>query len=428
MRIRVVLAIGLSSLRYLTESSAWQSAGYFVTSASSINEAIEHLRMGDFDLLLMGHSIPAESRERLSFLIRASGSRIPIAYVVNANSDCDDFVDANLRNEPDDLLKGIDELLADHARMRAFGAMGQNYRNLESRKSPETTAGCTDAVTSITQRKGPYSCGSVNLGENTRVARGYSTELNLRGAIDRSEMALHYQPKVDLNTGTIIGAEALSRWVHPTRGNVPPSLFIPIAEQSGEIISLGAWVLKQACTQAREWVDAGLPKRVIAVNISENQLLDKHFLDVLFATLEATGLDSENLELDVSIGVLLKHIQRVTDTLKSAKDKGVKVSADNLGTGYSSFGTLRKLPLDSVKLDRSSVLKVTCNLDFKSKVGAMIHLGHRMNLRVIAHGVETAEHLEFLWDHSCDEAQGYYFGHPVPSQQLSSCYLTRDVA
>ena len=159
-----------------------------------------------------------------------------------------------------------------------------------------------------------------------------SIEQDLRHALDRKEFTLHYQPKIDLKTWSIVGAEALSRWSHPTRGPVPPAQFIPIAEESGLILSIGAWVLHEACTQARAWADAGMPARTMAVNISEVQLQDDHFLDGLFETLNATGLDPGSLELDITESALRKRLQQTASILKVLRDRGVKVSADNFGT------------------------------------------------------------------------------------------------
>ena len=238
-------------------------------------------------------------------------------------------------------------------------------------------------------------------------------------ALERNELTLHYQPKIDLNTGAMIGVEALSRWMHPTRGLVPPARFIPIAEQSGQILGIGSWVLREACIQAKKWMDAGMTPMKVAVNVSAIQLQNEKFCDVILATLSEAELDPQFLELDVSANVLLKQFEQTTQTLKVVKDKGVQISADNLEAGHTSFGSLRKLPLDAVKIDGSFVRGITSGAESQSKVSSMISLCHEMNLRVVAGGVEEAEHLKFLWERSCDEAQGYYFGEPMPAEQLA---------
>src|SRR5208282_1004175 len=246
-----------------------------------------------------------------------------------------------------------------------------------------------------------------------------SIEESLRRALERNEFALHYQPKVDLKTGAIIGAEALSRWIHPTRGTILPGQFIPIAEKSGLILPIGAWVLGEACTQARVWAEADMPTRTVAVNISEIQLQNDHFLDGLFETLNATGLDPEALELEVAESVLRRCSERATPLLNFLRDRGVKVSVDNFGTGNSSLSSMQNLPVNAIKIDRSFVRQITTVPGGTAAVEAFIGMARSLHLRVIAQGVETAEDIEFLWEHDCDEAQGNFFSLPVPPDQLT---------
>lgn len=240
-------------------------------------------------------------------------------------------------------------------------------------------------------------------------------EQDLRGALERNEFKLHFQPRIDLKTKAIIGAEALLRWIHPTRGTVLPAQFLPIAEASGLILPIGAWVLREACTQARAWADAGEPARTVAVNISGTQLQSEDFLESLFATLAATGLDPGSLELDIAESVLMSDPGRSIPALNALREKGIQVSVDNYGTGYSSLSALRDLSLGALKIDRSLVQGIAGNPYKKNKVSAIISMGQSLNLRVVAGGVETAEYLEFLCDEGCDEAQGYYLGEPVPA-------------
>jgi diguanylate cyclase (GGDEF)-like protein/PAS domain S-box-containing protein len=257
---------------------------------------------------------------------------------------------------------------------------------------------------------------------NICAVKHESIELGLRYALERKELTLRYQPKIDLKTGAIIGTEALSRWTHPTLGSVPPGQFIPIAEESGLILPIGAWVFGEACSQARTWADANMPAKKMAVNVSGVQFQREDFLDGLFAALNKASLDPSFLELDVNESVLMHHPERTAFVLKTLRDKGVQVSADNFGTGNSSLSSLQKLPLNALKIDRSFVRQITTVPGGTTAVGEFINMGRSLNLRVIAQGVESAEDLEFLWAHDCDEAQGNFISQPVPPDQLARLF------
>jgi diguanylate cyclase (GGDEF)-like protein/PAS domain S-box-containing protein len=255
---------------------------------------------------------------------------------------------------------------------------------------------------------------------NVRAVERQSIEEDLRRAVEREEFTLHYQPKINLATGAITGAEALLRWSHPARGSVPPAQFIPIAEDSGLILPIGAWVLREACAQSRAWADEGLPIVSMAVNVSAVEFRNENFLDNLFATLSETGLDPACLELEVTESVLMKNAELAASILQSLRKKGVRVAIDDFGTGYSSLSYLRKFPLDALKIDQSFVRQIANSSDETIIVSAIISMGRSLHLRVIAEGVETAEDLEFLQDRECDEAQGYYFSRPVPAEQFGT--------
>jgi diguanylate cyclase (GGDEF)-like protein/PAS domain S-box-containing protein len=254
---------------------------------------------------------------------------------------------------------------------------------------------------------------------NVKAVERQSIEEDLRRALERKEFTLHYQPKINLKTGAITGAEALLRWAHPTRGSIPPLQFIPIAEDSGLILPIGSWVMREACRQARVWRDAGLPLATMAVNVSAVQFRNENFLEDLFATLTESGLDPEYLELELTESVLMKHTELAASILKILRGKGVQVSVDDFGTGYSSLSYLQKFPLDALKIDQSFVRWITTNPNEATLVSAIIHMGQSLHLRVIAEGVETSEDLAFLKAHNCDEAQGYYFSRPVPADQFA---------
>jgi diguanylate cyclase (GGDEF)-like protein/PAS domain S-box-containing protein len=259
---------------------------------------------------------------------------------------------------------------------------------------------------------------------NVRAVARQSIEESLRRALERHEFKVDYQPKVDLRTGGITGAEALIRWTHPVRGMVPPAEFIPVAEDSGLILSIGNWVLHEACQQARVWADAGLPLATMAVNISAMEFRDEHFLEGVFAILNDTGLSPKSLELELTESVLMKRAESSQAILKTLRARGVQVAVDDFGTGYSSLSYLRKFPIDTLKIDQSFVRQITTAPDQTTIVTAVISMGRSLKLRVVAEGVETQGELGFLQDHKCDEAQGYYFGRPMPAENFAKLLET----
>jgi diguanylate cyclase (GGDEF)-like protein/PAS domain S-box-containing protein len=258
---------------------------------------------------------------------------------------------------------------------------------------------------------------------NVRAVERQSIEESLRRALERNEFTLHYQPKIDLRTGAITGAEALLRWTHPTHGLVSPARFIPVAEDCGLILPIGAWVLREACGQARAWVDAGLPVATMAVNVSAMEFQNENFLRNLTAILAETGLDPSSLELELTESVLMRRAESTASILQSVREKGVQVAVDDFGTGYSSLSYLRKFPVDALKIDQSFVRQISDGED-TTIVTAVIAMARSLKLRVVAEGVETVGELTFLRAHQCDEAQGYYFSRPVPPQQFARLLKT----
>jgi diguanylate cyclase (GGDEF)-like protein/PAS domain S-box-containing protein len=254
---------------------------------------------------------------------------------------------------------------------------------------------------------------------NVRAVERQFIEESLRRALERQEFALHYQPKIDLRTGEITGAEALIRWTHSVRGPISPARFIPVAEDCGLIRPIGQWVLREACKQARTWVDAGLPLATMAVNISAMEFRDDNFLDGVFAVLEDSGLNPRSLELELTESVLMKHSGSTEAILKALRASGVRLAIDDFGTGYSSLSYLGKFPIGTLKIDQSFVRQITTTPNETDIVAAVISMGRSLKLRVIAEGVETPEELRFLRAHHCDEAQGFYFSRPVEPQQFA---------
>ncbi len=254
---------------------------------------------------------------------------------------------------------------------------------------------------------------------NGRAVRRQAIEEDLRLALERHQFALHYQPKINLKTGAITGAEALLRWMHPTGRLISRSEFIPIAEDCGLILPIGAWVLREACGQARAFADAGRPVTTMAVNVSATEFRNENFLEGVFTILGETGLDPRLLELELTESVLMKHAESGASVLQTLRERGVQVAVDNLGTGYSRLGYLRKFPVDALKIDQSFIHQISTGGEEAAIVSAVIAMARSLKARVVAEGVETPQQLEFLLAHECDEAQGHYFSRPVPAEQFA---------
>jgi diguanylate cyclase (GGDEF)-like protein len=259
---------------------------------------------------------------------------------------------------------------------------------------------------------------------NDRAVQRQSIETSLRCALERQEFVLHYQPKVNLHSGTIVGVEALIRWQHPVRGLLSPAQFLPIAEDCGLILPIDRWVLREACRQARAWLQAGLSPITVAVNTSALKFRADDFVDYLRATLEDTGLEPRYLELELTESVLMRDAESANSALQALADLGVKLSVDHFGTGYSSLGYLRRFPIGTLKIDQSFVNKMTTNEDDSAIVSAVIGMGKSLKKRVIAVGVETSEQCAILLAQHCDEGQGYYFGRPMAADALARLLQT----
>ncbi|HOZ65278.1 MAG TPA: GGDEF domain-containing phosphodiesterase, partial [Burkholderiaceae bacterium] len=240
----------------------------------------------------------------------------------------------------------------------------------------------------------------------------------LRRAIERKEFVLHYQPQMDLITGTIFGAEALIRWNHPDMGMVSPARFIPVAEESGLIVQIGEWVMGEACRQAVAWQRAGLPPLSIAVNLSAVQFKRGDVTQVVSQALQETGLNPGLLELELTESILMQHVEGVLSTLQSLKRMGVTLSIDDFGTGYSSLSYLKRFDIDKLKIDQSFVRDLASDPDDAAIVRAIIQMAHSLSLKTIAEGVETASALQILNDFQCDEAQGFHFSRPLPADEF----------
>jgi predicted signal transduction protein with EAL and GGDEF domain len=254
---------------------------------------------------------------------------------------------------------------------------------------------------------------------NERAIERQVVEDGLRRAVERREFVLLYQPQIALDTGAIVGVEALIRWHHPQRGLMPPSHFIPIAEECGVIVPIGRWVLREACRQARAWQDTGLPPMRVAVNISAVELGAKDFVAIVRGVLLETGLDPRYLELELTETFLMQDSKSTAAVLQALKAMGVQLALDDFGTGYSSLSYLRRFPIDTLKIDRSFVRDITTDAEDASIVTAVISMGKSLHMRVVAEGVETAEQLAFLKEQQCPEGQGYHFSYPVAAGEFT---------
>ncbi|WP_210640566.1 EAL domain-containing protein [Pseudomonas sp. Tri1] len=251
---------------------------------------------------------------------------------------------------------------------------------------------------------------------NRRARHQQTIESGLRLALQRKEFVLHYQPKLDLTSGKVVGVEALVRWNRPNHGLVFPSDFIPVAEDSGLIVPLSQWVLQEACQQACRWQAQGMRALYLSVNISAIDFRQRGFVEGIARTLKETGFDPTQLELEITESVLMQNIDTTVATLKAIKHLGIRLAIDDFGTGYSSLSYLQKFPVDVLKIDQSFVGDLSIDSNDAKLVSTIISLGKSLNLHIIAEGVETREQLEFLKIHQCEEAQGYYFSKAVEPQ------------
>ena len=256
---------------------------------------------------------------------------------------------------------------------------------------------------------------------NTFFPERLALENDLRHALGRREFELHYQPKVEVGDGRIVGMEALLRWRHPQKGMVSPQEFIPLAEETGLIIPIGRWVIEEACAQNKAWQDAGLPKLRVAVNISGVQFRKKNLLDTIAHALAAARLEPECLEVEITESVVMQNASEAIVTLEKLHKMGIHVSIDDFGTGYSSLSYLKRFPIDSLKIDRSFIRDVSTDLDDAAIVRATIGLAHNLRLSVVAEGVETADQLTFLRSLGCDEYQGFLKSMPLPAREFERC-------
>jgi len=260
--------------------------------------------------------------------------------------------------------------------------------------------------------------------QNAHSFERLALESALRHALGRDEFVLHYQPRVDIPTGRIVGVEALLRWNHPDLPMVLPNQFIPLAEETGLIVPIGRWVLRTACAQSALWRHEGLPALRMAVNLSARQFSDDGLIDDIADALAQAELAPNGLELEITESMVMQNPERAVTTLNRLREMGISVSIDDFGTGYSSLGYLKRFPIDNVKIDRSFIKDLPHDTDDAAITRAVIAMAQSLRIRVIAEGVETREQLQFLRDHDCNECQGYFLSRPLPASNFALLVTT----
>jgi len=315
-------------------------------------------------------------------------------------------------------------------------ALDESYRLLDSQLHVSSSIGIArfpldgDTSESLLARADEAMYHAKQSGRNTyrffdAGAMGFSRdrlaiEADLRQAVAKSQLELHYQPKIDIATGEIRSVEALLRWHHPTRGRMMPGEFISIAEDTGLIISIGEWVIREACRQTRQWQQQGLHSLRVAVNVSPMQFRQSNFLQVVSDALSGNSIGSQSLEIELTEATLMSNAEKSVAMLERLSELGVVVAIDDFGTGYSSMSYLRRFPIDKLKIDRSFIRDLNSNPDDASIVGAIISLAHGLRLKVVAEGVESAAQLELLKRMGCDQYQGYLRSPAIPAAQIQA--------
>ncbi len=283
-------------------------------------------------------------------------------------------------------------------------------------EDPETLLVNANLALNRARAEGPNSLQFYEANMNAALETRRTMLVDLHYAIERQEFRAYYQPQVELKTGKIIGFEALIRWQHPEKGLIPPSQFIPLAEESGLITAIGEWILRTACKQTKAWQDQGFPIN-IAINLSAIQFKQKNIVEIVSRALIESELPAASLELEITESGIMKNLQEAVSTMNAFTGLGVILSIDDFGTGYSSLSYLKRFPLQKLKIDLSFVKDLGEKQNEKPLADIIILLGHSSNLRVIAEGVETETQLNYLKSKGCDEVQGYYFGKPTPPEE-----------
>ncbi|MGE4284222.1 MAG: putative bifunctional diguanylate cyclase/phosphodiesterase [Clostridia bacterium] len=275
-----------------------------------------------------------------------------------------------------------------------------------------------DAAMYYAKESGKNTWQLFNQSMNTRIMERLEIENNLRHALEREEFTVVYQPQLDIRIGKVVGAEALIRWNQPTKGMISPMRFIPIAEETGLIVPISEWVLRTVCRQNRKWQEAGLSPICIAVNLSARQFQQPGLVEMITQMLKEIGMEQEWLGLEITETIAMQDLDYAIGILNKLQQLGIHISLDDFGTGYSSLNYLKRLPINTVKIDKAFVKDITINVSEQAIAGGLISMAHNMGLDVVAEGVETEEQLEFLQKENCDKVQGFLFSKPIPPEEF----------
>lgn len=393
------------------------------TKSHQIGVVVAYLDLDRFKLV--NDSFGPEFGDILLMQVAERLTRIVSESDVVARMDGDEFAlyFANVNSREEAMQKGgliikvLEEpfVLQDHP-FHLTASIGISMNN-ELHDDAKLLIKKADIALSLVKNKGKNNYKLYSSDMTSQSLERLTLQHDLRKAMLDGEFVLHYQPQIKMQTGQIVGAEALIRWNHPTRGLVPPDVFIPLAEENGLIVPIGEWVLEEACRQNKAWQDAGLPSIPISVNLSMRQFLLQNLNEKVDIVLKKTGLDAKYLDLEITESMTMD-VEYASNCLMELRKLGVGISIDDFGTGYSSFSYLKDFSINRLKIDRSFVRDIMLDPSAAAIVASIIAMAHNLNLQVIAEGVESEEQVHFLKEHLCDEIQGYYYSPPVPVSVL----------